>query len=212
MTQREFENREIIQYGIYGCVIKNKSKKHKLFRFYPKNYYTHYDLATAKELGFGIKLIQDNQPNVLLYDGNCRINGNKIFKEYVDFLFPLKKIGIERAKKILNILWGALIQKNEFTILFDQNSDEICEIRGDKRVVSFTPTNKQCTSFAIRLAKIDQYYETNFARLGPFLLSFARMKIANIILTYSENVKRIHTGGFIYQKIKKITIMHRRRK
>jgi hypothetical protein len=200
MTQREFENREIIKYGIYRCVIKNKSNKHKLFRFNPKNYYTQYDLAIANELDFEIKLIQDNQPNALIYNRDCRIQGNKLFKEYVDLLFPLKKAGIDRAKKILNTLWGALVQKNEFTIQYDQSSDEICEIRGDKKVVSFTPTNNQCTCFAIRLAKIDKFYETNFARLGPFLLSFARMKIANIILPYSENVKRIHTDGFICTK------------
>jgi len=40
----------------------------RLFRENPNEFYTHYDLMRAKELGYKIRLIEDDDlPNVLIY-------------------------------------------------------------------------------------------------------------------------------------------------
>ena len=41
------------------------------------------------------------------------------------------------------------------------------------------------------------YYENDFARIKPFMLSYGRAKIANIILPNIDKVVRVHTDGII---------------
>jgi hypothetical protein len=57
-------------------------------------------------------LIEDDQPNALLYDSTTKINGDKIFRKYVDIVFEFKKKGLTVGKKLLLLLWGGLYQKN----------------------------------------------------------------------------------------------------
>jgi len=59
------DNLNYFQFGIYRCKIsqENDNNNNKLFRFNPKNYYTHTSLEHAKCLGLKIELIIDSQPN-----------------------------------------------------------------------------------------------------------------------------------------------------
>ncbi|UZO19220.1 uncharacterized protein OCT59_010519 [Rhizophagus irregularis] len=71
------------------------------------------------------ELIQDGKPNALIYDREARIPGTVIFGEYVHFLFNIKNQGGVAgrvAKRVLNILWGALCQRkrNYKTLTTDQ--------------------------------------------------------------------------------------------
>jgi hypothetical protein len=104
---------EFITFGIYRCIIKKSGNKHtdKLFRFNKTNKYSHIDIANAKQLGLKVTLILDDEANCLLYGGGKRINGSRLFKSFIDFLYPMKCNGVEFAKKLLNVLWGALCER-----------------------------------------------------------------------------------------------------
>lgn len=193
VTKETFDAKPFYEFGIYRCKI---SGSNNLFRRQDTNYYTHYDLTTAKELGLTIELICDDQPNFLYYAKDRRVGGSAMFREYVDYLFPLKQKGIKGAKKLLNILWGALCQKNELRIL--HNDDDETEIREDRTITEFCPINDTVTR--IKFVKNKEYYETRFARIGPFITAAGRRKIFQIIKPHAQYVKRIHTDGFIASK------------
>ena len=109
ITQKEFDDMEFVKFGIYRAkVISN----HQLYRINPENYYTHCDLQLARDLNMKIEIVKC-ESNFLYYSPDKLINGNKIFKEYVSTLFPLRKKA-HCAKIILNILWGALTEKTTF--------------------------------------------------------------------------------------------------
>lgn len=197
MKQNEFDSLKFFMYGIYRSRI-NKSEdelKNKLFRFNKKNYYTHIDLTRAKDIGLEIELIRDKQPNILHYPRDILIQGDKLFGSYVNLLFKLKEKKIPIAKKLLNILWGALSQKNVIDVIVDEKSNEVKEIREDRTVIGFIPLND--TKTRVQIVKNDYYYETDYARIAPFLLAKGRFLITKIMKPHIENIKRVHTDGII---------------
>eukprot|EP01132_Coremiostelium_polycephalum_P007661 gene7661-9425_t len=105
LSQQEFESWPFIKFGIYRVVIQGNNKA---FRFNPRGYYTHYDLQLAKTLGLMIKLIEDGNPNFLSYDGPTKINGDTLFKSYIDYVLDLIKKGVPRSKELYTTFWGML--------------------------------------------------------------------------------------------------------
>ena len=55
-------------------------------------------------------------------------------------------------------------------------------------------------SFNAVVAKKEKRYETNWARMEPFIVASGRLKISNMILPNIENVVRCHTDGIILKK------------
>ena len=195
LTQKEFDELKFFEYGIYRCTIENSNKK--LFLENPDNYYTHFDLTTAKELGYKITII-DEETNCLLYPGETRVEGKQLFAKYTDFLFPFKKSGVklleDLAKKLLNCLWGKLCQVNKIKIYYDLEKNEDCEIGEDK---SLTDVCRDGRYLIIQFAPNERYYETSFARLAPFLLARGRRMISKIMQPHLDNIVRVHTDGFL---------------
>lgn len=120
-----------------------------------------------------------------------------MFGEYVHFLFKLKNIGgVVRkvAKRVLNTLWRALCQRNksyhnisDADHLFDFPEGEILE--------SITPMDD--TSWTFRCSKPGNLFKGEYPRIAPFILAQGRKIISNYIEPYKDNVKRVHTDGFI---------------
>ena len=190
---------EFFQFGIYRCVIKKSddSNINKLFKFNGNHYYTSISLEHAKKLGLDIQLIQDSKPNFLYYSREKLITFNEVFKPYVEFLFELKDKGIDKAKFILNILWGALceIDKKRF---YD---DKEINIQPDEEIMFFRPSNFDDDVDVIVINKINKKYKTNYARLCPFLLSKGRSHMSNIMFENREHIHRIQTDGFLSDKL-----------
>src|SRR5690606_33328899 len=105
ITNEAFKNIKFYHYGIYRCKITDK---HKLFKPSKDNYYTHFDLELCKVLKINVDIIEDGQANCMLYKSG-RINGNKMFGPYVEYMFDLKKKGLP-VKDISTLLWGKLTQ------------------------------------------------------------------------------------------------------
>ena len=193
-------NKEFFKYGIYRAEIDEVQiaynvNSRKLFRFNKKNYYTHFDLTRAKELGLEIKLIIDGQPNFLYYSRDKLITGTELFGNYVNQLFDLKQKKLPRAKNILNILWGALSQKSINKHNISNNLDRDYIIPDDTELIEIKPYDDNTTHIGI--TNNDKQFKLGFGRIKPFLISKGRSMISKITEPYVENLVRCHTDGFL---------------
>jgi hypothetical protein len=136
-------------------------------------------------------LVEDDEPNALLFGSKALMTGRELFAPFVKFLFKLKKQGHKEIKSYLNALWGALTQTNLMTV---SNGN----VHDNKEILTITPTNDGGVIFGTAVK--DNYYETDFARIKPFLLSYGRTMIAKIILKNLDTVVRTHTDGIICTK------------
>lgn len=195
LTKEELESKKFYDFGIYKAKIIGDSKFNKLFRFNPHDTYTHYDLTRAKELGLTISIDTESQFNALLYGSGTRANGNVVFNKFVTTLYDLKKSNIPYAKKILNCIWGVLSQKNVIPK----------RISKEKSYTFFHDTKLQSMYEAdgyyhLKYTRANRFYETNFARIAPFILSRGRKMLSTIIEEHIDHIKRVHTDGFISTK------------
>ena len=194
------DNLNYFQFGIYRCKIsqENDNNNNKLFRFNPKNYYTHTSLEHAKCLGLKIELIIDSQPYFLYYSRDKLIGFNEVFNKYVEFMFDLKQKKVPKSKDILNRLWGLLseIDRKKYFC----TSDKEITLSPDDEIISLRPYKHNDDVDIMECVSKKNYYKTSFARLSPFLISRGRFNISNIVMPHKENVHRIHTDGFISDK------------
>ncbi|CAB4403517.1 unnamed protein product [Rhizophagus irregularis] len=131
----------------------------------------------------------------------ARIPGTVIFSEYVHFLFKIKNQGGVAGrvvKRVLNTLCGALCQRkrNYKTLTTDQTDpfkfpeghtlDSIIPVGSDQWRFQFTnPGNP---------------FKGEYPRIAPFLLARGRKITSEAIQPYKDNVRRIHTDGFILEE------------
>jgi len=192
----DFEKMVHFQFGIYRVRIEKSDelKTNKLFRFNKYNKYTHTTLEHAKLLNLKMTLIQDETPNFLSYSSDKVIGCNEIFTTYIDYLFKLKENKVPKAKLLLNIIWGGLCEVDKKKMVY-KNKD--INIGSDCEFYSITPNDKNENILHIVTTNQNKYYKTGFARLSPFLISKGRQIISTICYPHRENIKWIHTDGFI---------------
>lgn len=203
MSKWKGERGLYFKYGIYRCVIEGDINP-ILFHVNKNNVYTHIDLALALVLGYTLTLIEDSKVNFLNYEGKTRISGRQLFKEYVDLLYPLKNN--EEVKKvskgILNVLWGALGEK-QITKKYGTIGNDDIQLEHDDLIdhIQFMGENKEGhMKIKYETVKNDNMFVSGFARISPFLTAQARNIMAHLILDNLDDVssvKRIHTDGFI---------------
>ena len=200
-TLKDFINhRGYSLYGIFRAKVEYKEEMKSLFRYSYHNKYTHIDLIRAKKLGLEVKLIQDALPNALVYEAKTRISGNIIFGEYVNFLFKLKNKGgvVSRvAKRILNTLWGALCQRNKtyHTISADDSPFDFPE---GKMLESIIPVNDK--QWVLQFSNPGNLFKGEYPRIAPFILAQGRKVVSQNIEPYKDQVRRVHTDGFILEE------------
>ncbi len=183
-------------YGIYRCIITNPTKKPmKLFAFNKSNHYTSTDVKHALEYGLTVELIQDDQPNFLYYSKDKIVNGAYMFKNYINELFDLKTKKIEGAKLLLNILWGALCQKNSYKHI--KRCDEPFELN-DCELVGLAYDGRNIITESIPYH--EAYYETNYARIKPFIISYGRYYCYHKFRAIEDDIIRVHTDGVMTKK------------
>jgi len=195
ITTDEFKALKTINYGIYRCTVEYKKSVFKHFRYNKLNYYTHIDLTVAKELQLNIEMAIDNQPNQLKYARSDMVTGSQLFKPYFDYLFQFKNQGIKTAKSLINVLWGALCQKNLFKKYQHEDDEEIFDIKTQSSIYSICPKNNK--QYLVEYVKNNNVYETNFARILPFVLARGRQIIRKHMKNHMNDVLRCHTDGWI---------------
>ena len=154
------------------------------------NFYTHYDISNAIRLKFKIDLIQDGQANALLYDTTARVKGDHTFGKTIEYLFNLKQ-DIKYTKKIISALWGGLCQKNKYNAYATSTKKE--SIPENSKLLTIHKTKAGVNASYM---KNDNIFKSDFGRVGPFLTSYCRTKISEIITKNFkvENIVRIeHT-------------------
>ena len=119
-----------------------------------------------------------------------------MFKTYIEILFPLKDNKVNKAKDILNILWGALCEvdkRKQFVV-------DTFKIDEDEEILELYPSTDCDNVHIIKTSKMNKLYKTTFARLNPFLTSQARRMMCNIMYDEREHIQRILTDGFLTDK------------
>jgi len=183
-------------YGIYRVKVLSN---HFLFRENPTGYYTHTDLSHAISLKLKLELVHDDEPNHLHYPEHHLVNGRKLFGEYIDTLYPLKKES-GRAKSILNTLWGALVQRNYYQMNFETTTDDdnIEHSINNAEIVSMFPNEEN--KVKIQFVKYDRYFKTSYARIKPFLVAYGRRRICTGLQLDQriDSIQWVHTDGVIF--------------
>ena len=100
-------------------------------------------------------------------------------------MYELKKNNIKISKLILNILWGKLCQTKIKKNIIDNEKMVII----DDEIKSIMPLNGN--NVKINTYKKSDQYVSGFARIGPFIMSKGREKIAKIIDKFgNDNIDR----------------------
>lgn len=182
---------------IYRCIIEYNKDKHVLFRWNKKNYYTMTDILVAQKLGLKIELIQDDQPNLLFWKRTSCVHGGQLFGRFVKFLFDLKKSNIDGAKQILTASWGALTQRNKLKETVKDDGPE-WHLKEDREIVTMCSYGQE--QLHISYVKNDDQYETDYARIKPFILAYGRQMTSNIMEPFYDKVLRVHTDGILFSE------------
>jgi hypothetical protein len=197
ITQAEMDkkvaNKFTPKYGIYSCKIyKSNTRYDVLFGFNKNNQYTHEDIELAIFLNLRIEVIE-KENNAYIYDKDSLIPMNKIFDRYIQYCYELKKQKAPYAKKFLSELWGTLCEKTKHYRIITENADPI-EIDVNYDPVSF----KRLDDSRIRVEYDDngKVFVYDWARLGTFLTSMARSKMARFLHRRIDDVVYCHTDGF----------------
>jgi hypothetical protein len=112
-------------------------------------------------------------------------------------LKPLKEQGVEGSKLLLNILSGALSEKNITKLYVNEEKDNYINLDDlNFKKISSSMSIDKIHSIHKCLNK-DMPYLCQFARFKPFLLAQARYKMLNIILPVNHLVKKVYIDSII---------------
>jgi hypothetical protein len=194
-----YDNRGInmAYYGIFRAEVEYSADVTNVFSYSKKNKYTHYDLNNARALGLNYSLIQDGFPNALVYDTKAIFPGSVMFGAIIDLLFQIKCEGGpagQIAKRIINIIWGALSQRS-YTY---EPESETFNIPEGAIVKEYQPIGYKKVLF--KLSYPDKIFKGEYPRIAPFLTSMARETVSKAIQPYKNQVRRVHTDGFILEE------------
>ncbi len=201
-----YENRgqKFIYYGLYHAEVEYQEGMTKLFRYNSTNIYTHHDLTRATELGLNITYSK-TVPNALIYESKKNYPGSVMFGAYVEMLFNIKlekgPAGIA-AKRILNMLWGALCEKMKTFYEIGNNTkwtiDNRFEVKEGESINHVIPMGKD--NWTVQCSRPDNLFKGEYPRVAPFLLAIGRKMISETIQPYKDCLKRVHTDGFILEE------------
>ena len=182
------------KYGIFECIIyKNNNARDKLFYFNKNNVYTHDDITRSIKLNLRIEII--NKPNnAIIYDKTDLMPMTRIFGDYIQYIFKLKKDEVPLSKNLSNLLWGVLSQKNKITKVIKPDDQHI---KIDENLSPYQFKKFEDGTFQITFSNDSKPFVTNWARLGCFLTSFARNKLSAFLEPRFDDVVWVHTDGFM---------------
>ena len=187
-TQEEFDSLKFYKYGLYKCEITGNNPK--LFYRNSNNVYTHFELNIAKEQKYNIKIINEKD-NFMYYPK--RINNDRLFKQYVDLLFPHKNKCF-LIKRLLNILWGGLCHKNKIIKKID--SMECSVLKDDD--LEFQPTIDNEGNFvSFSIIEEKKLFKYDSCKISPFITGYGRYEYYNLIKNHHKLLIKTHTDGFI---------------
>ena len=199
-----------LEYGMYRCRITSNHKDiQKVFRFSKNHTYTHFSISYARflmnthKMIDSIELIHDEEANALVYPEESLVRVRTIFGGYIERLNDLKQknIGGKTTKLLLSAIWGVLCDRNKKYMTVDVGSD-IQEPNWKLHAIQPVSDDKLKLEVRGTLAP----FRYRFGRLMPFLVSKARIDLANLALNDIDNVVFIHTDGLGFSRKQKFVI------
>ena len=181
------------KYGIYNCKISKSNSNSKYFGFIKSHQYTHEDIELAILLGLKIEMI-NKENNAYVYEKDALVPMCRIFKDYIDYCFELRNQKAPFAKMFLSMLWGVLSTANTHSRIISADAEPIVI---DENYMEQSFTRLDNNKFQINYGDTGNVYVYNWARLGTFLTSMARNKLAKFLLPRKDDVVYCHTDGFI---------------
>ena len=205
MTDKR-SGKQIYKCGIYRAVITSTDNSiDKLFHLNKNSYYTHVDMMQATKLNFSVEMIEDGDVNFLYYSPEKMLTGSSLFSHYVDFLFELKRKHPEVifAKRILNILWGALCE-SRVSGQYDFSKEII--LKENEEIVSIKKYDNGTR--ILHCEEIGNRFLSGFARIGPFITSHGRKMIGDLAIEHVSNldsIQRIYTDCILSSERLRLT-------
>ena len=201
---------KMLKYGLYHVKIHSDNEDFKMiFDINELNVYTHYDITFCqkyKELfNISIELIIDGSYNALTWLNIYTINGESIFKPWLDRIQDLKeefpKNGL--IKLMSSSIWGYLSKINK-RFYNDEELDNHPEIKfdyydnDDINYLCLNEKENKNGSMDYMLINKDKPYTKNY-RIKPFLQSFTRLIMAEIAIEIGINkIVRINTDNITF--------------
>jgi len=204
--QYKVKNLERIQYGFYKVIIEcNNELFKKQFNFSKNNVYTHFSLNYAlkrqQEYNISIELDMTSEYNAYLYDDNDLISTFEIFGDWYNELieFKTKHPRNKLVKHLLSSLWGSISKKKLLYVKENDLGNYDWDTRkGNSTEYLMIENNLDEGNEYYTLKKIDDPYEYNI-RLKPFLLSYSRNVMANIIYNhFPDKVVRVFCDSIVF--------------
>ena len=166
------------------------------------SYYTSTDLGTARLLmsvpgGSGsITLANDGLPNGLQYLG-AHVKAREAFEGYVRDLKPLKERGAPAGKRLLNMLWGALGQKQVKRVTLGEGLEAKDLPPGE--MIGCQPQADGSVVYEFAPGPGEARFRGPYPRWGPFITAAGRQRMVKMVLGAGvlDRVVRCHTDGFI---------------
>ena len=207
---------ENLKYGIYNIHISSDDERfNKIFSYSKYDVYTHYSVkfayACSKKYNVMLNLVADdedpNKTNALVYDDSQLRDTSIIFNDWYNYTMDLKKKypNNQLVKHITSSLWGALIQYDRKFVddkdFWDMDVSELYQYNETEyKLIKEKYYGLNNTKY--ELIKSNKAYVSNFARLKPFLVSYARAYIGNLIIDEDiiDDVVRIQTDNITLNK------------
>jgi hypothetical protein len=201
------ESGQKLKYGMYYVQITsfNPNAK-KTFAFSKNSVYTHYSIEFAYQhrelLGFEFAYYDEADGyNAYIYEDNTLIQGEAIFGNWlhtltdIRVLYPKNKL----IKHLLSSLWGTLCRNNTLHKTYEEIIEEKLDVGGDEchyRIHNHVINDK--SDYYILHNNVEPYHHA-LARIKPFLVSYARNRIATVAMKDLDAVVRIHTDSACFK-------------
>lgn len=172
----------------------------KVFMFSKNHWYAHTLIKFCKEhqkqFNVYMDLIIDDKPNMYSYNRKDCISGSMVFYKWHNTLKKLKQQfpANRLIKHLSSCVWGIICHKRIKTMTADEinESDIDYSTSGEHELIDLVMTGSGSTYY--KIADKNNLFRFNL-RVKAFLTSWARVKMANVVLTCLDDVVRINTDG-----------------
>ena len=197
-----------LQYGMYDINITSTNPEAiKVFSFSKHDTYTHYSIEFAykhrKEFGFKFQyyISDEDECNACVYEDDDLITSDLIFKRWLSTLtrlrtaFPKNKL----LKHLLSSLYGHLCRSKTLMRTYEDILEQKLDVgyNNDSHYKIEEHIISDNNDYYI-LKNTKERYHHGLARMKPFLVAFARNRIADVAMRDISNVVRIHTDNVTY--------------
>ena len=195
-----------VEMGYYHVYIEYKDPEFlKVFTLSKNHCYTNYslDIALKFKKNFGVKVkIFKHENNCYLYNPDECKSSKQYFSYWFETLSKAKKDFPDNVliKPLFSALWGHLSVYNLVNV-YEVDADKINfgDIEDDEAdYYNLTNEEPDDKNRILKCSPKHQIFKFGIARMMPFLSSYGRVKIANVIYPHIEKVVRIYTDGVVF--------------